>query len=52
MPEQLSPIKLSPITIGPALAYVMLVTTVLGWASGLVVGRGIHETIPPIGASF
>ncbi len=52
MPEQLSPIKLGPITIGPALAYVMLVTTVLGWASGLVVGRGIHETIPPIGASF
>ncbi len=52
MPERLSPQKIGPFTIGPAVAYVFLVTTVLGWASGLVVGRGIHETIPPVGASF
>lgn len=52
MPEHLAPQKIGPFTIGPGAAYVMLVLTVLGWASGLVVGRGIHETIPPVGASF
>ena len=38
------------ISIG--LAYLMATGTVLGWAMGIVIGRGIHETTPPIGLSF
>jgi drug/metabolite transporter (DMT)-like permease len=38
--------------ISPSLAYLMATGTVLGWATGIVIGRGIHEVTPPIGLSF
>jgi len=34
------------------LAYFMATGTVLGWAIGIVIGRGIYEVTPPIGLSF
>ena len=30
----------------------MLVTTMVGWAGGVVVARSVHELVPPIGFSF
>jgi drug/metabolite transporter (DMT)-like permease len=36
----------------PGLAYAMLVTVMLLWAGGVVVARGVHELVPPIGFSF
>jgi len=33
-------------------AYLYLTLTMACWAIGVVVGRGVHETIPPIGLSF
>ena len=36
----------------PGLAYFMATGTVLGWAIGIVIGRGIYEVTPPIGLSF
>jgi len=38
--------------ISIALAYLMATGTVLGWAIGIVIGRGIHDSTPPIGLSF
>jgi drug/metabolite transporter (DMT)-like permease len=35
-----------------ALAYFMTIVTVLAWATGIVIGRGIFEVTPPIGLSF
>lgn len=36
----------------PMLAYMMLTTTVFMWALGVVIGRAVHEFIPPMGLSF
>lgn len=36
----------------PPVAYAMLAATMLMWAIGVVVARGVHETVPPIGLSF
>lgn len=36
----------------PALAYAMLTTTMFMWASGVIIGRAVHEFIPPMGLSF
>lgn len=36
----------------PALAYWLLVFATLTWAASAVIGRGVHETIPPLGLSF
>jgi drug/metabolite transporter (DMT)-like permease len=33
-------------------AYVLLATTVLLWATGMVIARGVHEEIPLVGLSF
>ena len=33
-------------------AYLLLIITVLLWASNFVVGRGIHELIPPVALAF
>ena len=38
--------------IGTGLAYFMATGTVLGWAIGIVIGRGIYEITPPVGLSF
>ena len=38
--------------IGAGLAYLMATGTVLGWAIGIVIGRGIYEVTPPIGVTF
>lgn len=38
--------------IKPQTAYIMLIATQVLWASALVVARGAHELIPPIGFSF
>lgn len=38
--------------IGTGLAYLMATGTVLGWAIGIVIGRGIYEVTPPVGLSF
>ncbi len=38
--------------IGTGLAYLMATGTVLGWSIGVVIGRGIFETTPPVGLSF
>jgi len=40
------------LNISQGLAYFMATATVFGWASGIVIGRAIYETIPPIGVSF
>jgi drug/metabolite transporter (DMT)-like permease len=40
------------LNIGTGLAYLMATGTVLGWSIGIVIGRGIFETTPPIGLSF
>ena len=34
------------------LAYFLATFTVLGWSTGIVIGRGIYENTPPIGLSF
>lgn len=34
------------------LAYLMLTTTVFMWALGVIIGRAVHEFIPPMGLSF
>lgn len=39
-------------TPGPRLAYLCMTATMLMWALGVVVGRGVHETVPPIGLTF
>ncbi|MDA0240520.1 MAG: DMT family transporter, partial [Proteobacteria bacterium] len=36
----------------PALAYVLLTYAAFLWGASTVVGRGVHEIIPPIGLSF
>lgn len=36
----------------PALAYALLVFATITWAASAVIGRGVHETIPPLGLSF
>ena len=33
-------------------AYGLIAATVLTWAIGVVIARGVHEEIPPIGLSF
>lgn len=33
-------------------AYGLLAATVLSWSIGIVIARGVHEDIPPIGLSF
>ena len=38
--------------VTPSHAYIMLVTVMLLWASGVVVSRSVHELVPPIGFSF
>lgn len=40
------------LNIGTTLAYLMATGTVLGWAIGIVIGRNIFETTPPVGLSF
>lgn len=39
-------------TPSPALAYVLLTYAAFLWGSSTVVGRGVHEIIPPVGLSF
>lgn len=34
------------------LAYSLLVLTMLTWAGGAIVGRAVHEQVPPIGLSY
>ena len=34
------------------LAYFLATFTVLGWSTGIVIGRGIYENTAPIGLSF
>jgi drug/metabolite transporter (DMT)-like permease len=36
----------------PRLAYALLTATMAMWAICLVVARGVHETVPPIGLAF
>lgn len=36
----------------PAVAYVLLTLAALMWAGSLVVTRGLHDVLPPIGLSF
>lgn len=36
----------------PRLAYLCLAATMLMWALGVVVGRGVHESVPPVGLTF
>lgn len=35
-----------------SVAYLTLALTPLLWATGIVIGRGVHETVPPVGLSF
>ncbi|MDA0241566.1 MAG: DMT family transporter [Proteobacteria bacterium] len=35
-----------------SLAYLMLTTTVFMWALGVIIGRAVHDFIPPMGLSF
>lgn len=37
---------------GPRVAYLCLTGTMLMWAMGVVIARGTHETIPPVGLAF
>lgn len=39
-------------TPSPALAYVLLTYAAFLWGTSTVVGRGVHEIIPPVGLSF
>ena len=39
-------------TPSPRLAYLCLTATMFMWAIGVVVGRGVHLEVPPIGLSF
>ena len=43
---------LDPSRIRPGVAYMMLTATMACLALNHVVGRGVHETAPPIGLSF
>lgn len=36
----------------PALPYALLAMSALFWAGNWVVGRGVHESVPPIGLNF
>lgn len=36
----------------PTLAYFLITLATILWASSIVIGRGVHETIPPVGLSF
>ena len=38
--------------ISPTHAYGLIAATVLTWAIGVVIARGVHQEIPPIGLSF
>lgn len=39
-------------TIPPALAYPLITVSTFTIAANMVLGRGVHETIPPVGLSF
>ena len=39
-------------TLPLGLAYLMLVGVVFFWSTGIVLVKGVHETIPPIGLTF
>ena len=39
-------------TISIPVAYGLLAVTVLTWSIGIVIARGVHQEIPPIGLSF
>ena len=39
-------------TISIPVAYALLAVTVLTWSIGIVIARGVHQEIPPIGLSF
>ncbi|MDH5750469.1 MAG: DMT family transporter [Rhodospirillales bacterium] len=39
-------------TVSPATAYLFITATVFFWSIGIVIGRGVHGTIPPVGLSF
>ena len=39
-------------TMNPGQAYAVLIFTVFIWAVGIVIGRWVHEEIPPVGLSF
>jgi len=36
----------------PRLAYLCLTATMMMWALGVVIGRGVHESVPPVGLTF
>ena len=36
----------------PYLAYLMVTAATLMWAASTVIGRGVHEELPPFGLSF
>ncbi len=42
----------TPPRVTPSRAYIMLVTVMFLWGSGVVVSRSVHELVPPIGFSF
>ena len=39
-------------TVSVHVAYVMLVTVMMLWASGVIVAKSVAELVPPIGFSF
>ena len=38
--------------LGASAAHLAIVVTTFLWAAGIVIGRGVHEIIPPVGLSF
>ena len=44
--------KLETFEPGPGLAYVLVMSAAFLWGMSIVIGRGVHEEIPPIGLSF
>ena len=44
--------KLETFEPGPGLAYILVMSAAFLWGMSIVIGRGVHEEIPPIGLSF